>query len=121
MRVLFVEDDVKLAGLIQRALREQGTLADAAHPFPGVHQERRIIDEVEQVTETATGVPDRPAVQFSLHTPYREVGRIGMRPFHGTGIHRRVFGHYIPSLTDTLPPFPMRTGFPRLGVLRRLR
>jgi two-component system OmpR family response regulator len=31
MRVLIVEDDVKLAGLIQRALREQGTLADAAH------------------------------------------------------------------------------------------
>ncbi len=69
----------------------------------------------------AAGVSDRPAVQFSLHTPYREVGRIGMRPLHGTGIHRRVFGHYIPSLTDTLPPFPMRTGFPRPGVLRRLR
>src|SRR5260370_30350665 len=27
----------------------------------------------------------------------------------------------IPSSTDTLPPFPMCTGFPRLGVLRRLR
>jgi len=24
-------------------------------------------------------------------------------------------------LTDTLPPFPVRTGFPRPGVLRRLR
>jgi two-component system, OmpR family, response regulator len=31
MRVLVVEDDVKLAGLIQRALREQGILADAAY------------------------------------------------------------------------------------------
>jgi two-component system OmpR family response regulator len=31
MRVLIVEDDVKLAGLIQRALREQAALADAAH------------------------------------------------------------------------------------------
>jgi two-component system, OmpR family, response regulator len=31
MRVLVVEDDVKLAGLIQRALREQAGLADAAH------------------------------------------------------------------------------------------
>jgi two-component system, OmpR family, response regulator len=31
MRVLIVEDDVKLAALIQRALREQGMLADAAH------------------------------------------------------------------------------------------
>jgi two-component system, OmpR family, response regulator len=31
MRVLVVEDDVKLAGLIQRALGEQAALADAAH------------------------------------------------------------------------------------------
>ena len=31
MRVLVVEDDVKLAGLIQRALREQAALADVAH------------------------------------------------------------------------------------------
>jgi two-component system, OmpR family, response regulator len=31
MRVLIVEDDVKLAGLIQRALREQAALADAAY------------------------------------------------------------------------------------------
>jgi two-component system, OmpR family, response regulator len=30
MRVLVVEDDVKLAALLQRALREQGMLADAA-------------------------------------------------------------------------------------------
>jgi hypothetical protein len=27
----------------------------------------------------------------------------------------------VPPSTDTLPPFPMRTGSPRLGVLRRLR
>ena len=31
MRVLIVEDDAKLAALIQRALQEQGALADAAH------------------------------------------------------------------------------------------
>src|ERR1700733_12007687 len=31
MRVLIVEDDVKLAGFIQRALREQAALADVAH------------------------------------------------------------------------------------------
>ena len=31
MRVLVVEDDVKLAGLIQRALQEQAALADAVH------------------------------------------------------------------------------------------
>ncbi len=25
----------------------------------------------------------------------------------------RVFGHYFPSLTDTLPPFPMHAALPR--------
>lgn len=27
---------------------------------------------------------------------YREIGRIGMRPPHGAGIHRRSSGHYFP-------------------------
>ena len=83
------------------------------HAFPRGHQERRVVDEVEQVTEPATGFFGRPAVQLGLHPPYREVGRIRIRPLHGAGIHRRIFGHYIPSLTDTLPPFPMCAAFPR--------
>ena len=33
-------------------------------------------------------------------------------PGHGTGIHRRFFGHYSPSLHDTLPPFPMYAALP---------
>ena len=50
------------------------------------------------------------------------LGRECIRPGHGAGIHRRVFGHCsLASCTDTLPPFPMCTGFPRPGVLRRLR
>jgi len=77
--------------------------------------------KVEQVTEPAGGVLSRPAVQFGLHSPYRQLGRIRIRPDGGTGIHQCVFGHYFPSLDDTLPPFPMCAGFPRLGVLRRLR
>src|SRR6266487_1183597 len=36
-----------------------------------------------------------------------------MRPLHGAGIHRRTFGHYLSSLTDTLPPFPMYAALPR--------
>ena len=75
-------------------------------------QERRVIDEVEQVTETAGGVFSRPAVQLGLHPPYHDAGREIIRPGHGAGIPRRVFGHYIPSLTDTLPPFPMCAAFP---------
>jgi hypothetical protein len=67
-------------------------------------------------------LPPRPTVSFGLHPPLtRKVGRILVRPLPGAGIPRRVFGHYLPSLADTLPPFPMCTGSPRLGVLRRLR
>ncbi|HEX3956378.1 MAG TPA: hypothetical protein VHZ03_07070 [Trebonia sp.] len=68
------------------------------HAFPRSHQERPVIDEVEQVTETTTRIFGRPAVQFDLHTPYREVRRIRIRPLRSTGIHRCVFGHYIPFL-----------------------
>src|SRR5260370_20123230 len=83
------------------------------HAFPRDHQERRIVDEVEQITETATRIPGRPQVQFGLHPPYHDAGREIIRPGHGAGIHRRIFGHYLPSLTDTLPPFPMHAAFPR--------
>src|SRR5260370_8939584 len=81
--------------------------------FTPDHQERRIIDEVEKVVETAARIPGRPQVQFGLHPPYRDTSRIRIRPEHGTGIHRRIFGHYLPSLTDTLPPFPMHAALPR--------
>ena len=47
--------------------------------------------------------------------------RVSDKALYGAGVHRRIFGHYFPSLTDTLPPFPVCAGFPRLGVLRRLR
>src|SRR5260370_37172214 len=83
------------------------------HAFPRDHQERRIIDEVEKVVETAARIPGRPQVQFGLHPPYRDTSRIRIRPEHGAGIHRRIFGHYLPSLTDTLPPFPMHAALPR--------
>ena len=92
--------------------RSAGTLI-SGHAFPRNHQERRIVYEVEQIIETAARVPGRPQVQFGLHPPYRDTSRIQIRPGRGTGIHRRVFGHYFPSLTDTLPPFPMHAAFPR--------
>jgi hypothetical protein len=85
-----------------------------AHPFPRVHQKRRVVDEVVQVTKPAIGFFDRPTVQFGLHPPYREVRRIGVRPYRrGADIHRRVFGHCFLSLTDTLPPFPVYVALPR--------
>jgi hypothetical protein len=63
--------------------------------------------------ETAARVPGRPQVQFGLRLPCRHPGRQRIRPGHGAGIHRRIFGHHFPSLTDTLPPFPMYAALPR--------
>ena len=42
----------------------------------------------------------------------REISRVRTRPRHGAGIHWRIFGHCFPSLTDTLPPFPVCRAFP---------
>src|SRR6266496_3931920 len=44
--------------------RGLGALA-GGHAFPRVHQERRVGDEVEQVTETAARILGRPAVQLA--------------------------------------------------------
>jgi len=84
----------------------------AGNALPRMHQKRRAIDEVEQVTEPAGRILSRPAVQLGLHLPYCEIRRIWMRPSHGARIPRRIFGHYSSSLTDTLPSFPMRRAFP---------
>src|SRR6266536_2249230 len=66
------------------------------HAFPRDPQERRIINEVEQVTETTTLIPGRPQVQFGLHPRYRLLGRPQSRPGHDTGIHRHILRHYNP-------------------------
>ena len=92
--------------------RSLGALV-GGHAFPRGHQERRVVDEVVQVTEPTTRFLGRPVVQLGLHPPYREVGRIRIRPVHGAGIHQRIFGHYFLSLSDTLPPFPMYAALPR--------
>ena len=61
----------------------------AGHPLPRGQQERRIIDEVEQVIEPATGIVARPSVQLGLHPPYpRSAGSAPASP--GAGIHRRI-------------------------------
>ena len=98
------------SGLIDT--RSPGALI-SGHALPRVHQERRVVDEVEQVTEPAGRIFSRPAVQLGLHPPYHDAGRVIIRPGHGAGIHQRFFGHYIPSLTDTLPPFPRYAVLPR--------
>jgi hypothetical protein len=68
------------------------------HAFPRGHQERRVVDEVEQVAETAGRIFSRPAMQLDLHTPYRDASQSRARPAYGAGIHQRIFGHCLPSL-----------------------
>src|SRR5512132_3119740 len=63
------------------------------HPLPRVHQERRVIDQVEQVAEPASVVLTRPTVQFELRPSYRPERRIRVRPLHSPGIHRCIFEH----------------------------
>ena len=53
------------------------------------------------------GSPVAQSVQLGLHPSYRQKGPSITGPVHGAGIHRRVFDHHSPSLSDTLPPFPM--------------
>ena len=93
----------------------------ARDPLERHQQRRRVTHEIEQVIEPAAGIGRSPTVKLGLHLRYPTIW-----PHNGfrrcTDIHRRVFRHYsIPSFSQPLPPFPMCTGFPRLGVLRRLR
>lgn len=94
----------------------------ARDPVERHQQRRRVVHEVEQVIEPAAGIGHRPTVKLGLHLryppprPHRDL----LRP--GVPIRGRIFRHYsLQSFSKPLPPFPMCTGFPRLGVLRRLR
>ena len=91
----------------------------APHPVPRHDQERRVIDEVEQVIEPTTRIGGRPLVQLRLHPQYP-------RPASSR------LGHGAPVFTGDLLAFqsvgcelaaPLRhvAGFPGLGLLRRLR
>ena len=96
-----------------------GTLV-APHPIPRHHQERGVVDEVEQIIEPAIRIVDRPTVQLGLDLQYpRSAPSYSVG--HGVvGIHRRPPG--IPALHCRLAgPLRHVTGFPALGLLRGLR
>lgn len=65
----------------------------ARHPVPRHQQERRVVDEVKQVTTPAGDIVSRPAVQLDLHSRYRSMSRLTARPRGGAGIHRHVLRH----------------------------
>ena len=102
----------------------------ARSPGPGVardpverhDQRRRVVHEVEQVVEPAARIGHRPTVKFGLHLRYPPTRPHRAQLERGAAIQRRIFRHYsLHPFSKLLPPFPMCTGFPRLGVLRRLR
>jgi len=95
------------------AIRPRNLPLSSSRLYRGYDKALSWRSEVEQVTEPAGGICSRPVVQLDLHPPYHDAGREIVRPGHGAGIPRRVFGHYILSLTDTLPPFPMCAALPR--------
>jgi hypothetical protein len=75
----------------------------------------------EQVIEPAARVGRRPTVKLGLHLRY-PCPRPHWDQVTGTAVRRRILRHCsLLPFSIPLPPFPMRTGFPRLGVLRRLR
>jgi len=93
----------------------------ARDPFKRHNQRRRVVHEVEQVVEPAAGIGRRPTVKFGLHLRYPPTRP--QRPLRRCATIRWcLFRHCsLHPFSKLLPPFPMCTGSPRLGVLRRLR
>ena len=91
----------------------------APHPLPRHHEERRVMDEVEQVIEPAARIIGRPLVQLGLHPRTRSPASIEVWP-RRAGIHQRS-----PSLAvaccEHAGPLRHVDGFPALGLLRVLR
>ena len=96
--------------------------AVARDPVERHDQRRRVVHEVEQVIEPAAGIGHRPTVKLGLHLRYPSPAAPAGPERRSAAIRRRVFRHCsLLPFSKPLPPFPMCAGFPRLGVLRRLR
>ena len=101
----------------------------ASSPGPGVardpvkrhDQRRRVVHEVEQIVEPAARISRRPTVKFGLHLRYPPTRPRRDLNQRSATIRWCVFRHYsLLPFSKLLPPFPLCSGFPRLGVLRRL-
>ena len=91
----------------------------APDPSPRHDEDRRVTHEVEQVIEPAIRIIDRPLMQLDLDPQYLRLGQLPVRPQH-VGIHRR--SPTLQSLDCELAAALRHvTGFPGLGLLRRLR
>ena len=93
----------------------------ARDPAERHDQRRRVVHEVEQVIEPAARIGRRPTVKLGLHLRYprpRPDGSVQPERRHSAA---RLSALQPPSLLDTAAALPHVPGFPRLGVLRRLR
>ena len=91
----------------------------APDPRPGIHQDRRIIDEVVQIIEPTVGIVGRPLMQLGLDSQYSRLSQLGRRP-RSVGIHRRPPAMPIPPC-ELAAPLRHVDGFPVRGLLRGLR
>jgi hypothetical protein len=91
----------------------------APDPRPGVHQDRRVIDEVVQIIKPTVRIVGRPLMQLGLDSQYPRLGQLSRRP-RSVGIHRRPPAIPQPPC-ELAAPLRHVDGFPALGLLRGLR
>src|SRR5215216_582751 len=96
-KLLLAPHGLDVVGGLAVHARRAGTLV-APHPTPPNQQERRVTDEVEQITKPTGPILDRPSVQLGLDSQYPRLRLLnGERRPRRAGIHRRP-----PSLPVTL-------------------
>jgi hypothetical protein len=105
---------------------------ECGHPSPRDpaerrQQRRRATHEVEQVIETAAKIGHRPTMKFGPYLRYfpqrthRSFTWWLLQERHRCSAAQLSALQHPLFFSKPLPPFPMCTGFPWLGVLRRLR
>src|SRR6266545_1923282 len=104
------ESHYLLTGVIKGGLavhaRRAGALVGPDF-VPCDQQERRVADEVGQVSEPASRIVGRPSVQFGLDAQYPRLRLLNGE--HGprrAGVHRRPPGLPVPTLRACCPPWP---------------
>jgi hypothetical protein len=94
----------------------------ARDPVKRHHQRRRVVYEVEQVVEPAARIGRRPTGEvwsaFPIPDPTSPQGTLRSGRCHSAA---HLLTLQSPSLLVTATALPHVPGFPRLGVLRRLR
>jgi hypothetical protein len=75
------------------------------HPTPRHQQERRVIDEIEQIIEPTIRTIGRPPMQLGLHLQYPRRRLIEGRP-RRADVHRRPPGLAVPALRFCCLPSP---------------